>query len=565
MSFRARLLVTFLLAVLVPLVALSLFVRHEMTARLGAQYERRVDALLSVIDEDLAQEGESIAASLRVLCGTIADDNRFRRAAVDGDPDERRYLLDFAGGAMRLSGLSMLQIQDESGRILSSGHFRNEFDRLEPALPRLLASVPGGTALVRARAADAPFLALARVDSLRMGSRAFTVVAGRAVGRRFLERLARETGVEVAVVYPGGVVTSSGADSTALESAAPAIESEISVPFIDSERGEASVATVRATHGLGELRALRRSLDRWFALALVAAAVFALVLVAWLASRISRPLAELADKTARVDLDRLDIDFASARNDEIGALSRILGAMTERLRTSAAQVKDAERRATVGDLARQVNHDIKNGLTPIRNVFRHLADLARREPGQLSGVFEERRETIDSSIAYLENLASNYARLRPALGRGPVDVNDVVRRVVADVGGPVSVELCDRAVVLGDGLSLRRVVENLVDNAVESLASGPGRVTVSTAVASGGDGRLRVRITVADTGAGMDEEERARAFDDFYTTKPDGTGLGLSIVRRLVMDLDGTVALESERGRGSRFTVDLPGAGPASC
>jgi signal transduction histidine kinase len=70
-----------------------------------------------------------------------------------------------------------------------------------------------------------------------------------------------------------------------------------------------------------------------------------------------------------------------------------------------------------------------------------------------------------------------------------------------------------------------------------------------------------VRITVSDTGVGMREDEVARIFDDFYTTKPHGTGLGLSIVRRLVMDLGGSIRVESEKGNGSRFIVELPREG----
>ena len=62
------------------------------------------------------------------------------------------------------------------------------------------------------------------------------------------------------------------------------------------------------------------------------------------------------------------------------------------------------------------------------------------------------------------------------------------------------------------------------------------------------------------TGEGLSEEQRTKVFEDFYTTKKNGTGLGLSIVRRLVMDLEGSVRVESESGKGSRFIVDLPAA-----
>lgn len=577
MTFRTRLLVTFLLAVLLPMIVLVLFIRNEMTDRLAAQYERRVDALIAVIEEDLAQESEASAASLALLRRVVLDDNRFRRAAVDRAPEERRYLLDYAASAMRLTGFSMLQIQDEKGRIISSGHFRNEYDRIEPALPRLLASTPAGAALVRARAPDAPFLALVRVDSLWMGNRKFTIVAGVKVEKRFLARLARGEELAVTLAYPGGVLTTaadgvgdphaSGTGGSRGGDLSGAILRELSVPFIDAELGGVAAATFRVRHELAGLRALRHSIDRWFLLAVASAAVLAVTLVGWLASRISRPLVELADKTSRIDLDRLDIDFGTRRKDEIGILSRILGAMTERLRASAGLVKDAERRATLGEMARQVNHDIKNGLTPIRNIFRHLVQLGRDEPAQLPRVLRERQDVLDSSISYLENLATNYARLSPRTERRPCDVNEIIRRIVTDLGRPeqatLHMNLQDGVVVPGDPVSLRRVLENLVDNAIESLESRPGNVTISTAPVLGEAGRPRVQITVADTGAGMSEEQMAKIFDDFYTTKEEGTGLGLSIVRRLVMDIDGSIDVKSVEGEGSRVVIDLPGEGPA--
>src|SRR5438046_10527350 len=104
---------------------------------------------------------------------------------------------------MRLAGLDVLQIQDANGRIVSSGHFRQEFDRLEPALPRLLASAPGGVALIRARTPEGAFLALARVDSLRLGAGRFTVVGGIAVDSAALARLARDTTLRVSLESPG--------------------------------------------------------------------------------------------------------------------------------------------------------------------------------------------------------------------------------------------------------------------------------------------------------------------------------------------------------------------------
>ncbi len=567
MSFRVRLFLVFVIVILIPMLAFTWVVRDEVGDRLTAQYQAQVDLLVSVIEGDLEQQRETIARTLAILEAAVIDDNRFRRAAVDGVASERRYLLDYAGNAMPLAGLSMLQIQDSDGRILSSGHFRNEFDRLEPALPDLLPATPDEVALVQARTPEGPFVALATARSFEMGGARFTLVGGISVGSAFLGRLARQGNVEISLSYPGGVLSSDEqADAESPAAASSVVVAELSVPFIDGEDGAIVPAVVRVSHSLAELEALRRSIDLWFLLAVAATSLAALFLAGWFSSRLSQPLAQLAQKTSRIDLDRLDIDFASRRKDEIGMLSRLLGAMTDRLRVSAGRIKEAERRATLGELARQVNHDIKNGLIPIRNVFRHLVQTSKHEPERLSGVLEERRATIDSSIDYLENLASNYARLYPRIDRRHCDVNAIAARVVTDAqgSGPAALRFVpsdEDVSVVGDPVALRRILENLVDNAIDSLGSSPGSVIVSTQRV-GGEADGSVRITVADSGSGIAEEDVERIFDDFYTTKADGTGLGLSIVRRLVMDLSGSIKVESEPGRGSRFIVDLPAAAP---
>ncbi len=575
MSFRVRLFFAFLFIILVAMVVFAFAVRREVAGRLTAQYQRRVNSLVAVIEEDLEGESDVIAATLEGLRDVVTNDNRFRRAAVDRMAADRRYLLDFAGIAMRLTGLSMLQIQDEGGRILSSGHFRNEFDRLEPELPELLAIVPGGLALARARTPEGDFLALVRADSVRMGGRRFTLVGGTAVGRSFLARLARGEELRVTLVYPGGVLSSAemadsvlvaeeiGGDSTvAFTASGEEIARDVIIPFADAERGELEAARLVVTHPLSELQALRRRIDVWFLTALSATAALALILANWLAARISRPLADLARKTSRIDLDRLDIDFGSRRGDEIGALSRLLGAMTDRLRASAGRLREAERRATLGELARQVNHDIKNGLLPIRNVFRHLVQVARDAPANLPTIFDERRGTLDSSIEYLESLASNYARLYPRLEPRSCDLSAVIRQVVSGIGGrgdvDIELQLPERLPpVHADVVVLRRILENLVDNAADSI-TGKGTVTIAAALIEAEGTPSRVRITVTDTGSGIRAEQRAKIFEVFYTTKAEGTGLGLSIVRRLVTDLNGTIRVESEEGKGSSFSVELP-------
>jgi signal transduction histidine kinase len=555
-NFQLRLFLVILLAVLAPLGALAFGIRQEMERRLTAEYEERVVSMAEVIESDLARERTTIDARLQALTSELSRNNRFRLAALQAAGSSRQYLLDYASGAMSLSGLSMLQIQDSAGRILSSGHFRNEFDRLQPELPHLLASTAGTMALVRTRTPEAQILTLARMDSFRLAGRPYTVVGGIGAETQLLNRLSRGRDISVALVYPG----SAQAPVTGAR-----VVREIALPYLDllSEPRAIDTSHFVITHSLETLEALRQSVDRWFLAAVALTAAAALALAAWLSSRVSRPLRELARKTAEIDLDRLDQSFDSERQDEIGALSRLLGGMTERLRSSSARLREAERRAAVGDLARQVNHDIKNGLAPIRNVLRHFSQVARQDPELLATVFEERKGTLDSSVEYLETLARNYARLSPAIERPPFEVNPVVeevlRNIVAD-GAVIQTNLGEHLPrALGDTLMLRRVLENLVGNAVDSLDSrSGGRITITTEAAGGHTEPAKVRISVVDTGPGMTRKELDQAFEDFYTTKADGTGLGLSIVRRLILDLNGTLHVETEPGVGTRFVVELP-------
>jgi two-component system nitrogen regulation sensor histidine kinase NtrY len=180
-------------------------------------------------------------------------------------------------------------------------------------------------------------------------------------------------------------------------------------------------------------------------------------------------------------------------------------------------------------------------------------------------VFAERRQTVDSSIAYLETLATSYQRLSRPVERRDCDLNALINDVVRGAQGhehvEVATELANLPRVVGDPLAFRRILENLIANAVDSLHSKPGRIIVSTAVVNRENDLPTVRVTVADTGRGMSADEAKRIFDDFYTTKEGGTGLGLSIVRRLVMDVQGTIAVETTPGKGTMMIVDVPTSG----
>jgi two-component system, NtrC family, nitrogen regulation sensor histidine kinase NtrY len=546
-SFRTRLFLALALAGVVPLGLLALGIRREVDRRLTTEYRGRVDGAVRNVRSDLARESAAIQGRLGAFAAELAGDNRFRQAVVDSDPAARRWTLDWGRSAIKQAGLAVLQLQDSSGRILSSGHFREEYDRVRPELPRFLSRSGGWPALAEVRTAEGTILALMRSDSFTVAGRRFTLVGGIAAEGRFLGPLPGDSGFALRLVR----------GDTAGAEAANTVVAELPIPLLPLPPAAPVQGRLVVSQPAGALTDLRRSLDLWFIGVLLATAIAVVVLAAWLAGRISRPLTRLAEQTAAIDLERLDRDFATDRNDEIGALSRLLDAMTARLRSGAVRLREAERRVAMGDLARQVNHDIKNGLVPIRNVLRHFDEVAGERPETLAQLYRERRATLESSVTYLDTLARNYARISPAPSREACDVNALVEELMRgnDGGGRLRTALArGLPQVAADRLMLRRVLENLIGNALESLDRQSGTVTVATESVAG----PAVRITVADTGRGMSREELEHAFDDFFTTKPGGTGLGLSIARRLVLDLGGALRIETERGSGTRAIVELP-------
>ncbi len=597
-SFRTRLAAALAALSLAPLLVFGLGVRARVRSDLTGRYRQETRDLAADIRTELARDGHDVRSRLAAMAEAAELDNRLRRALADRSGVDRGYLLDYAGRAMRLAGLAVLQLQEADGRILSSGHFRNEYDRREPGVAERISAAAGGEALVRAPTPSGPVLALAAEADVRVATRPLTLVGGVAVDSAFLAGLAPGGAVRLVLDVPGdaasppsvGPPTGPGAERAAGGPAASgdpedadAVVEEVTLPFVDftlagrgpegsaaagrvapgAAAGAADVARLSVVRSLAPLRSLRRQIDLWFLAALLVVAAAALLFGLWAATRLSRPLADLARRTARLDLERLEVSFPTGRRDEIGVLARGLEALTGRIRAGAVRLRDAERRATLGEIARQVNHDVRNGLTPLRHVVRHLSEVAREHPSRLAEVFEERRGSLEGGLGYLETLATRYARLSSRPASRPCDVAALARRVAADAagaaaerGGDVRADTDEAAPpALADPVAVRRILENLVRNAIESMDGEGGEVVVR--VGSSPDPG-RVRLEVADTGPGMDQDQRSRVFEEFYTTREEGAGLGLAIVRRLVTDMEGTIEVESRPGEGARFTIDLP-------
>jgi signal transduction histidine kinase len=172
------------------------------------------------------------------------------------------------------------------------------------------------------------------------------------------------------------------------------------------------------------------------------------------------------------------------------------------------------------------------------------------------------RRTIDRELMTLKRFMDDLRHLvKPKpVERFAMDVNGSVAEVVESMriegdrnGIIVEAHLAPGPLVIeGDRFALGRVYRNLITNAIQATSPG-GRVVVTTARA--GD---RVEIGVTDTGSGIPAEKLSSIFEEFVTTKTRGLGLGLAISKRIVEQLDGTIEVTSELGRGTAFTLRFP-------
>jgi signal transduction histidine kinase len=557
-NLRPRILLSVSLLVLLPLILLALGGRQQTAHRLERQHGERVLALGEILGRSLDRQRDELAEGLAALAAELRTDLELRGALADPGPGGR-HRIDFAAARMSLMGWDHLQILDETGRILSSGHFREAFDRIQPGPVGALAALPGGSALRRARRPEGEFLALVRGSSLDLDGRRYWISGGREVDRAWLDALAGAGQLDLSLVLGDEVLVPGRAES-AVWSPGPRL------PYLD-DRGAREEALLRLYHPRDSLNTLLHSFDLWLALALAITLAGSFLMASWTSSRLSRPLRELADRSSRLDLDRPgqhgDWSRPSERRDEVGQLDRTLSGLAERLGVSARQLREAERRATLGDLARQVTHDIRNGFTPLRNVINHLSELAREAPADLPRIFLERESTLAAGLGYLEDLASHYSRLSPERSQEAVDLNALLGELLPpglrEPGIVYRLDL-DPALPLvqADPGCLRRIAENLIRNARESLADRDGEIGIATSRERNAQGELELVLGVSDDGPGIPADRLERIFDDFYTSKPGGSGLGLSIVRRLSADLGGRVEVGGEAGAGARFRVRLP-------
>jgi signal transduction histidine kinase len=298
-------------------------------------------------------------------------------------------------------------------------------------------------------------------------------------------------------------------------------------------------------------------LQRQLAIAISIAAL-GMITVGYLFGRsFINPILTLQRGTHDIAAGQLDARVSIRRDDELGDLGRAFNSMADRLVTLQEEVKRQERHAMFGRVAAGLVHDLSH---PIQNIGNSTRLLLRDDLDLESR--DQFRKTIERELQALKRFMEDLRHIvKPKpIERFAMDVNGSVAEIAESMRGEgerngIVVETHygpGPLVIEGDIFALGRVYRNLITNAIQATEPG-GRVTITT-------GRVgdRVEIRVTDTGSGIPADRISAIFDDFVTTKRRGLGLGLAISKRIVEQLNGTIDVQSEVGRGTAFTLRFP-------
>jgi signal transduction histidine kinase len=296
--------------------------------------------------------------------------------------------------------------------------------------------------------------------------------------------------------------------------------------------------------------------------------LIATLITFFLVLRFTRPIANLSNAAKRVAEGDLRVRVPDdTRSDEMGQLSQRFNEMTaqlEKTRELEAQLQQAEKSAVVGRLGSAIAHEIRNPLNYINLTLDHLRSKFTPEDSEKRETFERLTAQLKAEVARINHQISdflNYSRparadLEPTDARRAVeDSLRIVEGQAAENGIKISViERENVPKIMGDPEFLRSIFNNLFINAIQSMQATGGHLSVKIAPDKNPD---FVKIEISDSGDGIPEENLAKIFEPYFSTKETGTGLGLAIVQKIVDIHNGRIEVESKAGEGTRFTVRL--------
>jgi signal transduction histidine kinase len=580
MSLAARFALAFVLVAALATTLLGVWVRESSRTGLEADFAARTDAATREVGRAVEAEASQIRSLLVPLCeaGTFFDRALLELAKAKGDPAAMdagaRYVLrHHVPDEARARGFDDLDLVAPSGLVLAASDL-GRIGRRDDRLGHLVASGDAGEPHVRPEAAGPPSIEVhcARSAAARAaGEHRLGLVASRRIAGDF-DRVGRAYGVGFTLrrAPSSKAAASIGGPAAAEGGGEDVVVREVTFPGVP---GLVVVATVSRA----PLVAALARVDRAIVASTAVASALALVVAVLLARTLTGPIRALAAEAREVVVGeprpvkttgggRELEDFAASFNRAIDELSR----MRKRLAAS-------ERIAARREVARQVAHEIKNPLAPIRAAVETLRRLKDRNDDAFESYFDEATRTVLEEVHRIANIVTEFTKFSrlPAPSPEPMDLVAAARSVVAlhaadpDMvrtarrGEPPRVELVADEVpeVRADRDQIVQVLTNLIQNGLEAASAvrPDPRVVVTVGAVDAG----RVRIVVRDNGPGVAADVEPRLFQPYLTTKAHGTGLGLAIVQRIVVEHGGEIAYRPATKGGAVFEIVLPVAGPS--
>ena len=288
--------------------------------------------------------------------------------------------------------------------------------------------------------------------------------------------------------------------------------------------------------------------------------IIAFALAYFLASYITKSLKTISDKINETSLNQKNEKIViEANSREINSLISAYNKMVDKLEESATMLAQSEREQAWREMAKQVAHEIKNPLTPMRLTVQSFQRKFDANDPNLNQKLNDYTKTLIQQIDTMSAVASafsNFASM-PAQQNENLNVIDVVDLALDIFNEDFIVFESEKEEIITklDRTQLIRIITNLVKNAIQSIPEEQVEKLVLVTVKEVND---EVLIAVKDNGTGIEFENREHIFEPKFTTKNSGMGLGLGIIKNIIENYKGTITFETELGSGTTFTVSLP-------
>ena len=288
--------------------------------------------------------------------------------------------------------------------------------------------------------------------------------------------------------------------------------------------------------------------------------IVAFALAYFLSSYITKSLKTISDKLSETSLNQKNEKIVlEANSKEINLLIKAYNGMVDELEKSAIKLAQSEREEAWREMAKQVAHEIKNPLTPMRLTVQSFQRKFDPTDPNVKQKMNDYSETLIQQIDTMSAVASafsNFASM-PAQQNETLNVVEVVE-LAMDIFNEEYIEFHrDSPEIISkiDRTQLIRIITNLAKNAIQSI---PEQQENKSIIVSVKKELNNVLITVADNGIGIQPKDIDRIFEPKFTTKSSGMGLGLGIIKNIIENYKGTITFETEFGKGTTFIVSLP-------